>query len=59
MMNIISFYKNWRLVELDGLYYVVNKTGKEIVFKGTEEKATECFCGLIQMVMCIDKIFDM
>lgn len=42
-MNIIGFYKNYRLVEQDGKYLVVNKQERRVVFAGDEETASKLF----------------
>lgn len=46
-MNIVGFYKKLRLVERDGLYFVVNGEKRKILFKGTEEECSKMFVMLI------------
>lgn len=43
-MNIIGYYKIWTLVEREGIYYVVDRRSKQILFKSEdEETATKMF----------------
>ena len=42
-MKIIGFYKNWSLVDKEGVFYVVDATGKNVLFKGTEDAASKVF----------------
>ena len=42
-MKIIGFYKNWSLVNKEGVFYVVNRTEKKVLFKGTEDEASKIF----------------
>lgn len=46
-MNIIGFYKDFRLVENNGSYFVVNRQKRSILFRGTEEECSELFVMLI------------
>ena len=46
-MNIVGFYKKLRLVERDGLYFVVNGEKRKILFKGSEEECSKMFVMLI------------
>ena len=44
MINIIGFYKDWRLVESGGYYYVVDKKKQAVIYKSKdEESATKAF----------------
>ena len=45
--NIVGFYKNWILVEQDGVFYVTSRQPKKILFKGDEEGANKVFTMLI------------
>jgi hypothetical protein len=45
--DIIGFYKNWTLVEQNGKFYVVDRTERKVLFKGTEEEATKTFTMLV------------
>ena len=47
MQNIIGYYKNWTLVEQNGLFYVVNQPERKVLFKGDEEGANKMFVMLI------------
>ena len=44
--NIIGYYKQWLLVELNGVYYVVRRKDR-VILKGTESYATKAFGLLI------------
>lgn len=44
--NIIGYYKDWLLVEKDGVYYIVRRK-ERIILKGTEGYATKAFGLLI------------
>lgn len=47
-MNIIGYYKIWTLVEREGIYYVVDRRSKQILFKSEdEETATKVFVNMI------------
>lgn len=47
-MNIIGYYKIWTLVEREGIYYVVDRRSKQILFKSEdEETATKVFVNTI------------
>ena len=47
-MNIIGYYKFWTLVEREGIYYVVDRRSKQILFKSEdEETATKVFVNTI------------
>ena len=47
-MNIIGYYKIWTLVEREGIYYVVDRRSKQILFKSEdEETATKVFVSTI------------
>lgn len=41
--KIIGFYKNWRLVEKNGIYYVIDIDTKEILYRGSEEISSKLF----------------
>ena len=46
-MNIIGYYKHLNLVEKDGLYLVVNRQDKKVLFNGSEESANKYFIMLV------------
>jgi hypothetical protein len=46
-MNIIGFYKNWSLVEKNGMFYVVARQERKVLFTGTEGDACKTFILLV------------
>lgn len=44
--NIIGYYKEWLLVEKDGIYYIVRRKDR-ILYRGTEGVACRAFGLLI------------
>ena len=54
-MNILGFYKktNLLLVEKDGVYFVVDRQDKTILYQGDEEECTKVF--VMMLTEFIDK----
>lgn len=58
MQQIIGYYKNWLLVELNGFYYVVRRK-ERVLCKGSEEFATKVFVMLIDGFITDDEAIRM
>ena len=56
MKNIIGYYKNWILVEQDGMFYVTARQERKVLFKGDEEGANKVFVMLIANFINEDSI---